>query len=79
MHRTTIMLPEELKIMAQHRSQEMGVSLGELIRECLETELDRKKRLAVDDPLFSDTAVFSGKAPSNVSLNHDDYLFEEHT
>jgi hypothetical protein len=28
-----------------------------------------------EDPFFSDKTVFSGKSPSDLSANHDDYLY----
>jgi hypothetical protein len=75
MKRTTIMLPAELKHRAKWLAREEGRSLGELVRESLE------KRLAQDtrghDPFFSDTAVFEGDVPSDLSINHDNYLYDE--
>ena len=78
MQRTTILLPPALKAQAQRRAQKRGVSLGGLIREslavALETAKDGRK---ASDPLFADEAVFMGDAPSDLSRNHDRYLYED--
>jgi len=78
MKRTTIMLPDDLKAQAHHRARGMGISLGELIREALEAILGHSddKNLS-EDPLFSDDAVYEGKAPEDLSQNHDQYLYGE--
>ena len=39
MKRTTIMIPEDLKIRATRRANAIGISLGEFIREPLEKAL----------------------------------------
>ncbi len=76
MHRTTLMLPPELKARAQQRARELGISLGELVRRSIEAELSQSidsRRAA--DPLFSDDAVYSGNAPSDLAARHDRYLY----
>jgi hypothetical protein len=74
MTRTTIMLPEELKVRAQEKAREVGISLGELLRESLELRLgvpgDR-----LEDPLFSNVPVYDGPAPEDLSEEHDRYLY----
>ena len=77
MNRTTIMLPSELKGRALRQAKKMGVSFGALVRESLEVFLSRSSDSADDDPLFADKAVFSGDAPSDLSRDHDRYLYEE--
>jgi len=77
MTRTTIMLPTELKTRAARRAKEMGVSLGELIRESLEVSLSNSRSHGAQDPLLGDTAVFEGRVPSDLAANHDDYLYGE--
>jgi phosphatidylethanolamine-binding protein (PEBP) family uncharacterized protein len=76
-HRTTIMLPPELKAEASRRAQRMGVSLGELIRESLAAWLGKPDKSRTDDPFFSDDAVYDGPVPPDGSLNHDYYLYGE--
>ncbi len=78
MHRTTLMLPSELKARAQGRAQELGISFGELVRQALETELSASQtRSRGEDPLFADNAVFVGEAPADLSEAHDRYLYDE--
>ncbi len=76
MHRTTLMLPPELKIQAQRQAREQEVSFGEFIRQAIESKLkgsgaDRR----AEDPMFADLQVFRGDAPSDSAENHDDYLY----
>lgn len=75
MKRTTIMLPAELKHRAEWLAREKGTSLGELVRESLETKLAQDGRER--DPFFADAAVFTGDVPSDLSANHDEYLYGE--
>ena len=77
MHRTTIMLPADLKAKAARHAREMGISLGELIRDSLANWLNRSGRPDLDDPMLSDSAVFEGPAPHDVAANHDGYLYGE--
>ena len=75
MHRTTIMLPEDLKEKAQQRADSRGISLGELVRECLSDRLALEaetRRLA--DPVFSAPA-WEGEAPRDLGDEHDRYLY----
>ncbi len=74
MDRTTVMLPSELKQRVACRSREMGVSFGEFVRLSLQDELSHRK-LDCGDPLFTDTTVFSGQAPSNAAEAHDELLY----
>jgi hypothetical protein len=77
MKRTTIMLPEELRLRASKRAARIGVSLGELIRQSLADTLRQAKRRREEDPLFADRRVFTGDAPSDASVNHDKYIYDE--
>ena len=74
MDRTTIMLPPQLKARAQRRAHELGVSMGELIRDALETSLTAVRTDRRDDPLFRDDLVYDGPAPSDLAARHDEYL-----
>ena len=74
----TLLLPPDLKAQAQRQARAQGVSFGELIREILATTLKAEpngQRAA--DPLFTDDAVFLGDTPSDLSLHHDRYLYED--
>ena len=79
MTRTTIMLPQDLKARAIHLASEMGISLGQLIRESLENMLDVSRAVEHEDPLFSDTAVFEGPCPLDLSKDHDRYLYGDNS
>jgi hypothetical protein len=75
MHRTTIMLPEDLKSQAIEYASECGLSLGEIIRESLENWLKNRKQRSSNDPLFHDVPVYDGPVPDDYSINHDRYLY----
>lgn len=75
MKRTTIMLSSELKTRAIQKANQRGISLGELIRESLETVLNNPQDRFIDDPLLTDDAVFHDQGPGDLAQNHDDYLY----
>lgn len=74
MQRTTIMLPQDLRARAQRRAGELGMSLGQYIRESLALRLNGGEHSA-EDPFFADDAVFEGDAGDDVARNHDRYLY----
>jgi hypothetical protein len=76
MKRTTVMIPAELKARALRQARKRGVSLGSMIREALESNLDSAVD-ASEDPLFADMAVYGGPVPRNLSEAHDEYLYSE--
>jgi|CXWL01.1.fsa_nt_gi hypothetical protein len=67
------MLPAELKARALRRAKDKGVSFGSIVRESLELALNEE--ISVVDCFFADSAVYKGKAPSDLSSRHDDYLY----
>ena len=75
MKRTSIMLPEDIKTRAEERARQMGISLGEFIRESLEAFLAERKDKRTPDPLFSDSAVSARRAPRNLAARHDEHLY----
>lgn len=75
MNRTTVMLPGDLKLKAKRTAENMGISLGELIRLSLKIQIGAKNDIKQDDPFLSDIEVFSGPIPDDFSLNHDKYLY----
>jgi hypothetical protein len=77
MHRTTVMLPDDLKLQASRIARESGMSLGEIIRESLENWLKCRKKQPVGDPLFHEVPVYEGSVPEDYSINHDKYLYGE--
>lgn len=74
MHRTTIMLPEDLKTEAEAFSRKKGISLGEVVREAIRDLLNRAEE-DKSDSFFCDAAVYQEEAPKDLSQNHDDYLY----
>ncbi|RLE27856.1 MAG: hypothetical protein DRJ61_12635 [Acidobacteria bacterium] len=77
MNRTTIMLPEELKRQAQEQAMAAGISFGELVRRSLTATVSTPPPERREDPLFADSGIFLGEAPSDISQEHDQYLYEE--
>lgn len=82
MHRTTIMLPEDLKRRAQRAAFARDISLAELIREALEAQLasqpDPRARFDWSkDSFFGDKAVWDGDGPADLAENHDKYLYDD--
>lgn len=72
MHRTTILLPEDLYQSAGREARSMGVSLGELIRRRLAGSPQRtepKQSFFLREP-------WTQEAPQDLSSNHDKYLYE---
>jgi hypothetical protein len=72
MHRTTILLPEELRRRANREAEVLGISLSELIRRRLASTLDQK---GPERPRFFKREPWSGPGPSDVALRHDDHLY----
>ena len=77
MNRTTIMLPEELKRQAQERAMATGISFGELVRRSLTAAVSTPPPKRTKDPLLADSGTYLGNAPSDLSEDHDQYLYEE--
>jgi hypothetical protein len=77
MHRTTIMLTEDLKAQAMEYARECGSPLSEVIREALENWLKDKNQRSKTDPLIHNVPVYDGPVPKDYSLNHDKYLYEK--
>lgn len=72
------MLPIDLKLRVLHLTHQMGISLGEFIRESLEARLrsSNTHKQNFEDPLYADRKVYAGKTPKNLSKEHDQYLYE---
>lgn len=81
MHRTTILLPEELRASAEAVARRQGISLGELIRRQLKVVAkSSKKKKRSDDPIFRYharklPAPDKGAVEDGVA-NHDKYIAE---
>ena len=77
MNRTTIMLPEELKLLAEREAYRRGISLGEVIRLALKDWVYPKKKNRSRDPLFDFNLKFDAPCEDDLSQKHDDYLYGE--
>jgi hypothetical protein len=71
MHRTTILLPEELYRAAGREARSLGVSLGELIRRRLATAPGQPPK----QEAFFSRQPWSGETPADLSVHHDRYLY----
>ena len=76
MEPTKVTLPAELKARAETLAREKGVSLDELIRQSLQDKVGSVPSVE-QDPFFDDHETFSGDVPSDLSANHDKYLYDE--
>ncbi|SMP79538.1 hypothetical protein SAMN06295888_13216 [Desulfonatronum zhilinae] len=80
MERFTFQLPHEMKNKAIMLSKAYNISLGHFMRKSLETQIEKidvsKNTFESSrDTFFTDHAVFHGDCPSDISANHDQYLY----
>ena len=75
MKRTTVMIPQDLKIRAERRANSAGLSLGAFIREALEKALKSNAAGTLGDSLLDDNAVYKGDIEADLAQNHDKYLY----
>jgi hypothetical protein len=72
MHRTTILLPTDLRRRADREAKALGISLSELIRRRLGADGATDKS---PSPRFFTRLPWTGQGPSDTAANHDDYLY----
>ncbi len=72
MHRTTIMLPPDLRRKADKEAKALGISLSELIRRRLGGNDEAEAALR---PRFFTRQPWQGSGATDVAANHDDYLY----
>lgn len=77
MYRTTIMLPEVLKVKLAKEAEREKVSFGELVRRALEKYLLSKRGVVAHDSFLSSKTIFQDEGPTDVADRHDDYLLEK--
>jgi len=75
MNRTTVVLPEELKLRAKERARKDGIPFAELVRQAIESRLEAPGFRPQDDPLFGEVPVHDGPVPPSLSEDHDDHLY----
>lgn len=72
MHRTTILLPNELRRSAEREAKALGISLSELIRRRLAAT---GESAIAERPRFFARQPWTGQGPSDTAANHDAYLY----
>jgi hypothetical protein len=78
MLRTTLLLPEDLKVAAEIYARAKRISLGALIRSQLAAVVNASERDArTEDPLFTSFESYGGPMPGDLALNHDAALYDE--
>ena len=70
----TVRVPDELRDKVILVARQRGLTLDEFVQFCLSSVVDREQ-----DPLFCDSAVFVGDAPSDASENHDRYVYGDNS
>ncbi len=81
MERFTFQLPYELKNKAIRFSKINNISLAQIMRQSLQRQIARidEAEITIErsrDSFFADQAVFHGDCPSDISSNHDQYLYQ---
>jgi hypothetical protein len=72
MHRTTILLPNDLRRRADREAKALGISLSELIRRRLAADVET---MTSDRPRFFARQPWTGPGSSDTAANHDTYLY----
>jgi hypothetical protein len=72
MHRTTILLPNELRRRADREAKALGISLSELIRRRLAAD---QEQVTDERPRFFARQPWPGPGPADTAANHDTYLY----
>lgn len=73
MHRTTVLIPHDLKVKASQMAHAAGMSLGEFVRMSIELRCSTNTK--VFDVFLDDRRCYEGEIPKDLSKNHDDYLY----
>jgi hypothetical protein len=78
MHRTTILLPSELRRAGQKAAERHGITFSELVRRQLTAAVRRASSGERQrDSLFQPRGLMNGGNPGDLSARHDDYLYGE--
>jgi hypothetical protein len=72
MHRTTILLPVELRRKADREAKTLGISLSELIRRRLDAGCGQQTEAK---PQFYSRPPWPGPGVFDTAANHDAYLY----
>ncbi len=68
------MLDPEVKARAEMRAKRLGISLSQLIRKSLETEVSLEPASEAD-PFWADSEIIEDQGPTDFAVNHDEYLY----
>jgi hypothetical protein len=74
MHRTTILLPPELRRKADKEAKALGISLSELIRRRLSGD-GAGDHGTKSKPRFFSRKPWQGSGASDMAANHDEHLY----
>jgi hypothetical protein len=72
MHRTTILLPPDLRRKADREAKALGISLSELIRRRLSAGENQEPDAK---PSFYERQPWQGMGASDSAANHDQHLY----
>lgn len=72
MHRTTILLPPDLRRKADREAKALGISLSELIRRRLSAGDSQESEAK---PSFYERQPWQGAGAHDSAANHDPYLY----
>lgn len=75
MHRTTILLPFDLRRRLEARARRDGLTFSQLVRDALAQFIGRGGDAWESDPFFSSKRVYRGKVPRDLSKSVDDHLY----
>ncbi len=75
MHRTTILLPLDLRRKLEARARHDGTTFSQLVREVLAAFLGRGEDAWERDTFFSSKRIYRGRVPRDLSHSHDDHLY----
>lgn len=74
MHRTTIMIPDSLRLSLIKEAEREKLTFGEIVRRALQGFLLMRRGATAHDPFFSSQTVFQDEGPTDGAEHHDDYL-----
>ena len=67
-----VSFPDDIRDLAELAAKQQGLSLDEFVRQCVVQTIGIP---SVADPFYSDKAVFRDDGPTDMALNHDEYLY----
>jgi len=77
MSRTSITLPETLRAQLEREARKLNLSVSHFIKTALAKYLKQKKASYKQDSFFSSKILIRDKGPTDTSLKHDQYLYDD--